>query len=319
MEKSWLSRVPGRTFGSKMLRSFGKSIFRILLRLLLKRYQSVENSRKRNKILAGLMGKPPAGISVEKFEIDGLPAVWISPETDAKTVVLYLHGGGYVTGGLGTHRMLCANLARKANARILFPEYRLAPEHPFPAALEDARATYHWLLGQGVGAENIFVAGDSAGGGLSLALTLSLQDADEPLPAGVVCISPWTDLTMSAASHAEKARAEVNLHPESLRLWASCYAGEGDLRNPLVSPYFAEYVGFPPALIQVGSDEVLLDDARVVAEKAESAGVDVTLSVYQGMWHVWHTLGMLLPESRAAYEEIGNFVMSLRGSEGISS
>jgi acetyl esterase/lipase len=187
-------------------------------------------------------------------------------------------------------------------------EYRLAPEHPFPAALEDARKAYDWLLENGVSAENIFLAGDSAGGGLSLALTLSLRDAREPLPAGVVCISPWTDLTMSSESHREKAKAEMTLHPDNLGLWAFCYAGEGDLQNPLISPYFAEYDGVPPLLIQVGSEEVLLDDAKMVAEKAKAAGVDVTLSFYEGMWHVWHTMGTMLPEGREAFDEIGRFV-----------
>ena len=295
-----------------MLHSFRNSIFRIFLKLVFQRPQTVESSRARERFLVKWMGKLPLDISVEQFEIDGLPAAWISPESDLQTVILYLHGGGYVSGSLATHQMLCADLARSADARVLFPEYRLAPEHPFPAALEDARKTYHWVLGQGINSKNIFIAGDSAGGGLSLALTLSLRDADEPLPAGVVCISPWTDLTMSFASHIENSKAEMTLHPDNLRLWAFCYADEGDLHNPFISPYFAEYEKFPPLLIQVGGEEVLLDDARVVAEKAESAGVDVTLSVYDGMWHVWHTMGTMLPEGRKAFDEIGRFVKGVR-------
>jgi len=289
------------------------SVIKLFLRLTLKRRSTVEVLRARGERLSKWMAKLPDDISRKNVDIDGLPAAWISPETDAKTVILYLHGGGYVTGSLESHQMLCADLAREAKARILFPEYRLAPEQPFPAALEDAWKAYRWLLAQGVEAGNIFVAGDSAGGGLGLALTLSLRDGREPLPAGVVCISPWTDLTMSGASHQENAKVEVSLHPDSLRLWAFSYAGAGDLKNPLISPYFAEYAGFPPTLIQVGSQEVLLDDARVVAEKAGSAGVDVTLSVYEGMWHVWHTLGTMLPEGRQAFEEIGKFILSLRG------
>ena len=290
------------------------SIFRILLRLVFKRPKTVEASRVRGERMAKWVGKLPPGISVDKFSIDGLPAAWISPETDSPTAILYLHGGGYVSGSLATHQMMCADLARSADARVLFVDYRLAPENPFPAALEDARKAYDWLMENGVSTENIFVAGDSAGGGLSLALTLSLRDAGELLPAGVVCISPWTDLTMSSASHREKARAEMTLHPDNLRLWALCYAGEGDLQNPLISPYFAEYAGFypsgtmPPLLIQVGGEEVLLDDARVVAEKAKAVGMDVTLSVYEGMWHVWHMMGTMLPEGRDAFDEIGRFV-----------
>ena len=294
-----------------MLRLFRDFVFRLIFRLIFKRRLTVETSRAREKYLVRWMRNPPAGISVERFEIDGLHAAWISPETESKTVILYLHGGGYVSGSLATHQMLCADMARSADARILFVEYRLAPEHPFPAALEDARKAYHWLMKQGVETKTIFVAGDSAGGGLSLALTLSLRDAGEPLPAGVVCISPWTDLSMGSVSHSEKAKAEMTLHPDNLRLWVFCYAGEGDLQNPLISPYFAEYAGFPPTLIQVGSEEVLLDDARAVADKAKAAGVDMTISVYEGMWHVWHTAGRLLPEVREAFEAIGKFMRGI--------
>lgn len=229
-------------------------------------------------------------------------------------VILYLHGGGYVSGSLATHQVLCADLARAAQARLLFPEYRLAPEHPFPAALEDARRAYHWLLAQTGSTENLLIAGDSAGGGLCLALTLSLRQSGEPLPLGVLCLSPWTDLTLCSASHRKQAKTEATLHPDNLRLWAFSYAGEADLREPLVSPYFAEYHGFPPLLIQVGGEEVLLDDAQRVAEKAKAAGAEVKLSIYEGMWHVWHTAGGLLPEGRKAFEEIGEFVVSLRGA-----
>ena len=295
-----------------MPRALRNSIFKIFLKLVFKRPSTIEISRSRGERLAKWMGKPSTGISVGKFDIDGLPVAWISPETDSPTVILYLHGGGYVSGSLATHQMLCAEIAQSSDARILFVEYRLAPEHPFPAALEDARAAYLWLLGKGIMPKNILVAGDSAGGGLSLALILSLRGAGEPLPAGVFCISPWTDLTMSSESHNERAKAEMTLHPDNLRLWAFCYAGEGDLKNPLISPYFAEYADFPPTLIQVGSEEVLLDDAKVVAEKAKSAGTDVTLSVYEDMWHVWHTVGTMLPESREAFEEIGKFVREQR-------
>jgi len=298
-----------------MLRNF---FIKIFLKLFFKRRHTVESGRAREKFFAKWMAKPSAGISVKRFDVDGLPLAWISPETDSQTVILYLHGGGYVSGSLVTHQMLCADLACSAEARVLFVEYRLAPEHPFPAALDDTRKAYHWLLAQGVAPENIFVAGDSAGGGLSLALTLSLQDAGEPLPVGVVSISPWTDLTMSSVSHREKARAEMTLHPDNLRMWAFCYAGEGDLQNPLISPYFAEYAGFPPLLIQVGSEEVLLDDARVIAEKAEAAGVNVTLSVCEGMWHVWQTLGRLLPEAHEAFDEIGRFVHSILNDNSLA-
>jgi acetyl esterase/lipase len=259
-----------------------------------------------------LMGKLPEEILVEKVSIDKLNAEWVyTAEANEGKVILYLHGGGYVTGSAGTHRMLCASLTQKVKAKIFFPEYRLAPEYPFPAALEDATSAYRWLLAQGFEAENIVIAGDSAGGGLSLATIQALRDDNKPLPAGMICISPWTDLTMSYESHRSKANVEPILRADSLELWASSYAADTDLRNPLISPAFADFSGFPSMLIQVGSEEVLLDDAKELAKKAKFAGVDVTLSIYEGMWHVWHAAGEFLPESRAAFEVIGEFVQGV--------
>ena len=191
--------------------------------------------------------------------------------------------------------------------RVLMPEYRLAPDHPFPAALEDALSTYTWLLANGIDAGNIILAGDSAGGGLVLATTLAIRDEGRNLPAGLICLSPWTDLTFSGESHQTNAEKEVVLYPDNLRLWAEKYLAFADPRTPHISPAFADFKNFPPLLIQVGGDEVLLDDAKMVAERAEVAGVNVTLTVYEGMWHVWQTVG-ILAEAKRAFEEIGEFV-----------
>ncbi|NQU31209.1 MAG: alpha/beta hydrolase [Anaerolineae bacterium] len=291
-----------------MLTKLRNSILRTLLKLISKKHNAIEESRANSKRSAKWMGKLPASITVEKVNSDGLNAEWISAaDADPKKAILYLHGGGYVIGNIALYRLLCATLSQKTNARVFLPDYRLAPEHPYPAAVDDTVAAYHWLLEQGYDAKNIIIAGDSAGGGLSLAATLSLRAEGQPLPAGVICLSPWADLSLSGESHQSKAKAEAMLLKESLRLWASSYANKADLRNPLVSPAFADFADFPPLLIQVGSEEILLDDSVLLAENAKSAGVDVTLSVYEGMWHVWQTLGFL-PESRAAIEEIGAFV-----------
>ncbi len=292
-----------------MLTTFRNFIFRTLLKLLFKRKATIAESRANSERSAKWMGKLPEEILVEKVSIDALNAEWVyTSKASEDKVILYLHGGGYIIGSADTHRMLCASLAQSTNAKVLLLEYRLAPENPFPAALDDATSAYRWLLIQQFKSENIIIAGDSAGGGLSLATVQKLRDDNQPLPAGVVCISPWTDLTMGFDSHRSKATADPILRADNLQLWASSYMGDANPRNPLISPAFADFSGFPPLFIQVGSEEVLLDDSLQVAEKAKSAGVDVTLKVWEGMWHVWHTAGNFLPESRAAFEEIGEFV-----------
>jgi acetyl esterase/lipase len=194
--------------------------------------------------------------------------------------------GAYALGSIETHREFVSRLARASGMRALLIDYRLAPEHPFPAALEDAVAAYHWLIAQGFEASRVLIAGDSAGGGLALAALLALKDAGEGLPAGAVCISPWTDLSSTAESIRTKARVDVVLNPDTLEIYAWRYAGEHDLRSPLISPLYADLSGLPPLLIQVGSDEILLDDATRLAARAREVGVEVTLRVWPEMFHV---------------------------------
>ena len=167
---------------------------------------------------------------------------------------------------------------------------------------------YRWLLEQGYSSANIIIAGDSAGGGLSVATVLALRDKNESLPAAVVCLSPWTDLTLKNETHITKAKAEAVLRTDVLREWALAYTNESNFSNPLVSPVYADFHGFPPLLIQVGSDEILLGDSILLAEKAKAAGVQVELKIWDGMWHVWQVLGELIPESKKAFEEIDQFV-----------
>ena len=288
-----------------------QSLFwRTLLRTMFKNQKlSIPEHRANGIKNAKMLGGLPKTVTAEKADIDGIPAEWLTPVGAADgQVILYFHGGGYVTGSIEDHRMLCGLLANAASAKVLTPEYRLAPEYPFPAALEDALKVYQWLLAQGTPATNIIVAGDSAGGGLGVALVLALKDKKKPLPAAVICLSPWVDLTHKGRSHQTKAKAETLLRTDVLREWALCYTAEANLMDPLVSPVYGDLHGFPPLLIQVGSEEILLDDALMLAEKAKAHGVAVTLKVWDGMWHVWQALGDMLPENKRTFEEIGRFV-----------
>jgi acetyl esterase/lipase len=226
-------------------------------------------------------------------------------------MILYLHGGAYALGSINVHRELLARLARATHMRVLAVDYRLAPEHPYPAALEDTAAAYRWALDAGCAPSRIVVAGDSAGGGLALATLAALRDAGAPLPAGTVCLSPWLDLALTGASIRTKASVDPVLSREALERYAGLYAGEHARTHPLISPLYADLRGLPPLLIQVGTDEILLDDAVRGAEKARAAGVRATLDVVEGMFHVFQMVGVL-PETRRALERIAAFVDAVR-------
>ncbi len=251
----------------------------------------------------------PPDVAVEPVTAPARPAEWLTPPgARSNTVVLYLHGGGYVIGSPRSHRHLAAAVARVSAARALLLDYRLAPEHPFPAALDDAVAAYEWLLGQGLDARRIVVAGDSAGGGLTVATLLALRDRGRPLPAAGVCISPWVDLTCSAPSYAAKAAVDPIVTQESVTMLAKAYVGAGDVKAPLVSPLYADLAGLPPLLVHVGSDEVLLDDALGLGERARKAGVDVQVEEWPAMIHVWHWFQPMLEDAERATNAIGQFV-----------
>lgn len=253
----------------------------------------------------------PPDVKVERVNVPAAPAEWLRPPSATPgRVVLYLHGGGYVIGSPRSHRHLAAAIAGAAGASALLLDYRLAPEHPFPAAVEDATAAYRWLLDQAIAPEHIVIAGDSAGGGLTVATLLALREARVPLPAGGVCISPWVDLTCSGASYATKAAADPIVRRAGVEEMARAYLGATPPRTPLASPLFADLRGLPPLLIHVGSDEVLLDDAVQLAERAKAAGVDATLEIYDRMIHVWHWFLPMLDEAQTAVEAIGRFVRS---------
>ncbi len=252
---------------------------------------------------------PPADVRFTPVDAGGVAGEWVAAAgARDDRAVLYLHGGGYCIGSVRTHRQLAADVSRAAGARVLLIDYRLGPEHPFPAAVDDATRAYRYLIGSGVHRAQSAIAGDSAGGGLTAAALLALRDADTPLPAAGDCLSPWFDLTMSGASMQGKAAADPIVQREPLQRMANAYLGAADARTPLASPLFADLRGLPPLLVHVGTAEILLDDSTRFAERAHAAGVDVTLDIWDDMVHVWHAFAFLLPEARQAIERIGDFL-----------
>lgn len=257
----------------------------------------------------GSMFKLPKGFQVVKELADGVPAEWlIPPGISAGRVVLYLHGGSYVSGGINSHRPLAANIALASKARALIIDYRLAPEHPYPAAVDDAMAVYRWLINGHVDPHHLAVVGDSAGGGLTLALLISLRDGKIPLPAAGICLSPWTDLAFTGESWKSKAADDPVIYPYKEREFARMYMGGIEPQTPLVSPLYADLKGLPPILVQVGTNEVLLSDSTRLVERAQQAGVNAVIEEWEKMQHVWQFAAGFIPEGRRAIVQIGEFV-----------
>jgi acetyl esterase/lipase len=251
----------------------------------------------------------PEGASVTSLDAGGVPALDIRmPDSQDDRVVLYLHGGGYVIGSANTHRSLVARISRGSGARCLSLDYRLAPENPFPAAVDDALCGYRHLLSSGVEASRIVVGGDSAGGGLTLATLLALRDAGDPLPAAGFCYSPWADLEGTGASYTDSSIDDPMIELEGLRDMGRHYYADTDPKHPLAAPIYADFSLIPPLLLFVGTRELLLDDSTRVAERAKAAGVDVTLHVEEGLVHVWPFLGDDVPEAVKALEQTAEFI-----------
>jgi acetyl esterase/lipase len=249
----------------------------------------------------------PKQVQTRAVDIDGVPAEWIECPESNNGILLYLHGGAYALGSINSHRELVARLVVSTGCDALAINYRLAPEHPYPAALEDSLTAYKWLLASGHDPARIFLAGDSAGGGLAIATLLALRDEENPLPAGAVCFSPWLDLTLSGDSVTGNAELDPVLSGSVLMKYAEQYAGSRKIDDPLVSPLFADLRGLPPVYIQVGSREILLDDAASFCQKAQQDGVDATLDVWDGMFHVFQLIS-LLPQSAEALKAVDEFV-----------
>lgn len=259
--------------------------------------------------------KIPKDIHCQPFRIDDLDAEWISCSTTKDGVILYLHGGAYALGSINIHREYLARLAAATNLKVLAINYRLAPEHPFPAALEDALLAYRWMLNQGYASSKIVMAGDSAGGGLTLASLVSLRDAGEHLPACAVCISPWVNLTTPDKEKSAAGRIDLILNFDLLEMYAQFYVGDHNRFHHLISPVFADLKGLPPMMIQIGTNEILLDQSIQITEKLHDAGVDVKLEKWDGMFHVFQIVPFL-PESHKCLMKINDFI-SLNLPDGL--
>ena len=252
-----------------------------------------------------------ADVTLTAVDINGIPGEWSTvPGSDSSRVLLFFHGGGYCSGSIVSHRRMVSEAGRAAGVRTLAIGYRLAPENPFPAALDDAVTAWHFLRRQGIAAKHIAVAGDSAGGGLSLAVALKLRDGKEDLPACLWLVSPWTDLTMSGSTLITKDEVDPLIHKNYLRELADAYLGSSavDRKDPRVSPLFANLTGMPPMLIQAGSAETLLDDAVRLAAAAGEADVPVTLEIWPHMIHAWHLWNARLESGRQALSSAGSFM-----------
>jgi acetyl esterase/lipase len=270
---------------------------------------SVHRLRQDAEKGAGFFGKLPADFELSPVTINGLPAEWMMPaRAERDKVIFYVHGGGYVLGSIQAHRAIVAKFVKGSGIGAFVFDYRLAPEHTFPAAIGDSLKAYRFLLAEGIKPANIVCVGDSAGGGLCLATLLALKDQDIPLPAAAVVLSPWTDLKNTGESFQTKAQVDTITWKEAQTVFSKYYAGDNDPGLPWISPLYGDLHGLPPMLIYVGGDELLLDDSTRFAEKAKDAGVEVTLKVGEGMFHCYPACAPLFPEASQAMAEMCAFI-----------
>ena len=264
--------------------------------------------QRRSQELLGQLAAPMAGLSWEEFSLSGMKAAWMRLERPHRHArcVLYCHGGGYTSGNLGYSRVLASKLVRSTGLDTLSFEYRLAPEHPYPAALEDAFRAWDHLMYLGYGAKDVVLAGDSAGGNMALVLCLALRRAGRMLPGALLLMSPWTDMTASGASYSERAEADPILTNEYIQAVREAYAPGADYSRPEFSPLFGDFSAFPPALIQVGTHEILYSDSERLAERMKAAGCYCRLEVWENMWHVFQMAPA--KKSAAAMESMAHFL-----------
>jgi epsilon-lactone hydrolase len=275
--------------------------------------RSIEETRAGWDLMDGVLPRAE-GVRFEPADAGGVPGSWLVPEGATSRTILHLHGGGYVIGSSRSHGAFASHLAAATSARVLLLGYSLAPEHPAPAALDDTIRSYRWLLREIAGADEIVMSGDSAGGGLALAALAELRDQGLPLPRAALLLSPWLDLTLSGASMRARAEEDIVLSPELLEHWGSLYRGDLPADDPRLSPLLGGLDGLPPLLVQVGTREILLDDARRLAERTSDGSVEVTLRVHEDMIHVWPVLGAgVIPEAQGALDEAAAYLADLDG------
>ncbi len=298
------------------MRSLRSYFFTTLLRVVVKRQTPgavpLEKHRQQFVGMMARLHKPQPGVTCQAGELGGVAGEWSHLDAyDGQRTLLYFHGGGYILGSAEAYRDLSGRLAVAAQANVFAADYRLAPEHLFPAALEDAMACYRALIAEGIPPESITIGGDSAGGGLALATLIALRDAQDPLPAAAICLSPWSDLTASGASLVSNAKPDPMLTPAALEFMAEKYIGadsDVDRADPRLSPCLGDLSGLPPMLVQVGSGEILIDDSRRVVDKITASGGTATLEVWDGMPHVWQMFAPLVPEGPQAIAKLGEFI-----------
>ena len=268
----------------------------------------VAKMRKRLDQL-GRLARSARHVAIEEKPVAGVRAEWYRPEqAQPGKLLLYLHGGAYALGSCDSHRKLVTHIAKEGKVEAVMPEYRLAPEHPFPAGLEDAVTIYRELLDSGYDPADIIIAGDSAGGGLSVATMLQLRHGGLPLPGAAILLSPFLDMSGSGESVRTRASRDPWFRPDEIEVVIRYYCPNEDVRNPLLSPVFANVAGLPPTLIQVGDDEILLSDSTRFADKLKTAGIEVELEVFPEMWHVFQLFVGKMPESKAAIRKIGAYI-----------
>ena len=269
---------------------------------------SIEDFREQCERVASKYAKIPDGIEIKKENINGINSEWIIPDgADSKNIILYVHGGGYVSGSCNDHRGFVSKFAKNCDITTLQFEYGLAPEHPFPYGLNDSVAVYKWLLHKDFKPGNIVIAGESAGGGLALAMLLALKEQNVSMPAATVAISPWTDLTCSSDSY--KTKNKVSIAPmNSWIVFSKYYTGDNPPNLPLISPLFGELKGLPPIFINSGEDDELFEDGEKFFLKAKKAGVDITFRAGKGMVHCYPLLATFFKEATDAMQEICTFI-----------
>lgn len=271
--------------------------------------EDLARQRAAQEIL-GRLATPMVGMRWEPFQLDGMKAAWVRPEWghDPEQIILYCHGGGYTSGNLGYSRPLASKLSHVSGRETLCFEYRLAPEYPYPAAVEDAVRVWDHLMRQGYGARDITLAGDSAGGNLALVLLHRLKAEGRRLPHRLVLMSPWTDMTASGESYTQRSELDPTITMEYIQVMRAAYAGGADWSDPMLSPLFGDFEGFPPTLIQVGSNELLYSDSEQLMKRMRAAGVLCRMEEWKEMWHVFQM--MPIKKATEAMEHIGQFLLS---------
>lgn len=287
---------------------FIKHFVRLRIKPLLRGNVSINKIRGRTNYLASY-GWYPFLVKRERFRVGEIDVAAYSPRQGGpRGTILFLHGGGFCFGSIRMYADLAARLAAAAQARVVLPEYRLAPEHRYPAAHDDVMAVYEYLVQDDAFSSNLALVGDSAGGALVMTTAVAARDRGLPLPDSLAVISPWVDLTCGGPTYAANEASDAMLTPGIMFQCSAAYAHGADLRDPRLSPLFADLKGLPPLLIQVGTDEILLSDSTRLADAARAAGLDITLRVYEGLWHVWHLFAWAVPEGKLAIRELAEFV-----------